>query len=126
MGDKVQAARYATKYLSMTVEMDGSYEKRVEGNLQYCPARAYTIALSLLMTGDLEQAQNYQQIAMNSYPCHDCHYGKCFEAYYCGGLILEIMGNYRKAAEMYQEALRIEPDYPRCSRALKRVAKYCR
>lgn len=123
MGNREKAAEYAKKYLEMTIEADKSYDNYVEGNRQYCPARAYFIAMALLMTGDLEQAKKYQQIAMNSYACHECHYGKCFEAYYCGGLIMEVMGDFGKAAELFEEALRINPDYPKCKRALKRVAK---
>lgn len=126
MGNREQAAQYAKRYLDMTIETDGSYENRVEGNMKYCPARAYFIAMCLFMIGDLEQAQKYQKITMKSYHCHDCHYGKCFEAYYCGGLIREALGDFHNAARMFEEALRIEPDYPKCRRALKRVTSKIR
>lgn len=123
MGDKVQAAVYAKKYLDMIIEMDGSFQNRLDGNKKYCPARAYTIAMCLMMTGDLEEAQKYQQIVMNSYPCHDCRYGKCFEAYYGAGMIMEAKGDFGKAAELMQEAIEIKADYPECKRALQRVIK---
>lgn len=126
MGNREQAAQCARKFLEMMVEAYQSYDNYVEGNRQYCPARAYFIAMGLLMAGDLEQAKKYQQIAMNSYVCHNCHFGKCSEAHYCSGLIMEAMGDFRKAAELFEETLRIDPDYPKCKRALQRVAKKCR
>ena len=123
MGNREQAAQYAKRFLEMMVETYQSYDNYVEGNRQYCPARAYFMAMGLLMAGDLEQAKKYQQIAMNSYVCHECHFGKCSEAHYCGGLIMEAMGDFRKAAELFEEALCIDPDYPKCKRALQRVSK---
>lgn len=123
MDRKEKAAEYAKKYLDMTVEAYGSLEKRVEENRKYCPARAYSIAMCLMMTGDLEGAEKYQQIVMRSYQCNDCHHGKCFEAYYGEGLIMEAAGNFLRAIELMKEALEIKGDYPECKRALQRVMK---
>lgn len=123
MGNKEKAAEYAKKYLDLTVEVHGSLQERVEGNRKYCPARAYSVAMCLMMTGNLEEAEKYQQIVMKSDQCHDCHHGKCFEAYYGEGLIMEASGNFQRAAELFQEALEIKEDYPECKRALQRVTK---
>lgn len=126
MDNKEKAAEYAKKYLDMTVEVHGSLKERVEGNRKYCPARAYSVAMCLMMTGALDEAEKYQQIVMNSYQCHDCHHGKCFEAYYGEGLIMEAVGNLQRAFELLKEALEIKGDYPECNRALQRVAKKLR
>lgn len=123
MDNKVKAAEYAKQYLDMTVEAYGSLEKRVEENRKYCPARAYSVAMCLMMTGNMEEAEKYQQIVMKSYPCHDCHHGKCFEAYYGEGLIMEAAGSFLQAAELFKEALEIKGDYPECRRALQRVTE---
>lgn len=123
MGERAQAAIYAKEYLDLTVKLFGDLDSWVEGYPQYRTARAFSIASALVMAGELEKAERYQQIVMSSLPCHDCHYGKCFEAYYGEGLIMEAMGDFQRAAELFKEALEIKSDYPECSRALKRVSE---
>lgn len=123
MGKREQAVSYAKKALDTIVELYGSLENRVSGHNQYCPARAFPIAVALMIFGNIRQAEKYQQIVATSYQCHDCYYNGCFEAYYGQGLLSEIKGDFLKAAEFYQKALEIKPIYPECRRALERVLK---
>lgn len=123
MGDRSQAAVYAKRYLDLATELYGDLEEWIMENPQYTTARAFSIASAFVMTGDLEKAEKYQQIVKKNFMCHDCHYCRCFEAYYGEGLIMEARGDFQKAAELFKEALQIKHDYPECKRALKRVSK---
>ncbi|MGN0131895.1 MAG: tetratricopeptide repeat protein [Lachnospiraceae bacterium] len=126
MGDRYQAAVYAHKYLDLIIKLDGSPENRIWDDKKYSMVRAYYIAYAFVMTGDLEQAEKYQNIVWNCYPCDECYMKECSEAYYGWGLIREAQGRLAEAVEYMEKAAVISDGYV-CGcdsrRALKRIRK---
>ncbi len=73
------------------------------------PARLFTLALPHLYTGQLDQAEAFFRSMLSGRRCKHCRYKACFEAHQGLGLLFEMQGKRKEAAEEFRLCLELDP-----------------
>lgn len=76
-------------------------------NRAYCGAMCNKAAISM-EKGNLEEALDYAEKALNHKKCHNCDFCKCAEALFVKAVILELMGKDKEAFEFYEMAAKYD------------------
>ncbi len=72
------------------------------------PERLVRVAVIAAALGEYEYAKELAKQALSEYPCRNCTYNRCHDAYYTLGLIYELQGDYTQALENYTKAYEIQ------------------
>ena len=105
MGDTEQAVIYADKSLESLKEAFGSEEKYLN-YARYTPLRACRLSGLYLIKEGKEAALRYLDMIDSCKKCEHCGFSVCVDKLERLGYLAEVDGDYGKAIEYYEEAIR--------------------
>lgn len=107
MGKKDQAKEYAMDSLKHFQLSERSTEDNYLQYRQYRPARLMRFAWIYICLGETEKGLQMLRDMTTSMRCRHCRHKECFEAYLYLGRYYEGIGEYEKALEYCEKALKI-------------------
>ena len=108
-GEYEQAEKHAKKVLDCMEKRHTTPEDYVS-YAGYVPIRKGWMAWIYLALGQKEKGKRFFEEMETEHPCASCKYPKCFEASLWLGYYYYCEGEYEKAAELFEEALRRNAD----------------
>ena len=105
MGDKEEAVKYADKSLENLVKAYGSVDKYLN-YARYTPLRACRLSGLFLIKEGKESALKYLDMIDSCKKCEHCDFGVCVDKLERLGFLAEMDGEYEKAIEYFEEAIR--------------------
>ena len=107
MGKKDQAKEYAMDSLKHFQLSERGTEDNYLQYRQYRPARLMRFAWIYICLGETEKGLQMLRDMTTSMRCRHCRHKECFEAYLYLGRYYEGIGEYEKALEYCEKALKI-------------------
>ena len=121
-GDFEKAKEHARKALEYFYKTGHNEEEHLAYKA-YSATRLSQFGWLYLCLGEKEKAEAYFKKMDTVKPCRFCEYEKCYESAVNLGRYYESIGEYEKAVEMLEEALRRKPDEVETNYALENLRR---